>query len=120
MATKKRVLQEARTFAGKDAARALQESEVAMYLLAVLIAKLLDPIVILLALVAGGLSQKWWQVIVGASVVAVIGELFLFSIQIGRTFNPVTFFLGIVAAAVWASMAFAIMCYKAQRKLQDL
>lgn len=64
-----------------------------MYLLAVFIAKLLDPILILLSLVADGFSQKWWQVIVGASVVAVIGELFLFSIQVGRTFDPVTFFL---------------------------
>ena len=73
----------------------------------ILIVRMVDPILIILALVGGGVSRLWWHVAVAALVVAVIVEILLFSIQHTRMFDPLDFVLGAVAAGIWASIAFA-------------
>lgn len=75
---------------------------------AVFLAKLLDPIVIILAIVAGVISRAWWHVAIAAFVIAAIGEMILSATQITRTFNPIFFGIGVIAAAAWAAIVFLL------------
>jgi len=58
--------------------------------------------------VSGWLSRAWWQVILAALVVAGIAETLLWTMQSARTFNPVIFLIGFVAAAIWAAGGFLL------------
>jgi hypothetical protein len=75
--------------------------------LLIFLVKLLDPVTIVLAMGAGAISRAWWHVAVAAFVVAAIVEMTFFAIQNVRTFNPIEFGIGIVAAAVWVALAFS-------------
>jgi hypothetical protein len=76
--------------------------------LVILIVRMVDPFLIVLALVGGGVSRLWWHVAAVALVVAVIVEILLFSIQHTRMFDPLDFVIGVVAAGIWASIAFTV------------
>jgi uncharacterized membrane protein YhhN len=77
-----------------------------MSVIGILIAKLLDPIGIILAGIAGWFCRAWWHVALAAVIVAGLVELVLFSTQLTRMFNPVIFLIGVVASAVWTALAF--------------
>lgn len=87
-----------------------------MYLIAVFLAKLLSPITILLALVAGASCQQWWQIFLAAAVVALLDQHVLSSIQQTRDFDPLSLLLGMFAAAVWIALVFSIKRYRAARR----
>ena len=90
-----------------------------MVMIVVLIVRLLDPVLIVLALVGGGVSRLWWHVAVAALVVAALVEMLLFSIQATRTFDLIDFAVGVVAAGIWASIAFAIKGWLARRRAKS-
>lgn len=87
-----------------------------MYFLLLLALKLLDFLMIALAIIAGGVSRSWWHVAGGALVVAAIVEMVLSSLQQMRTFEPVEFAIGYLAAFAWASLIFYIKQRLAARK----
>ena len=77
----------------------------------VLLARLLDPVLLVPSLVLGALSPSWWHLFAAAIAAAAVQEMSLFAIQETRVFNPVSFGLAVLAAALWASMAFGIKRY---------
>jgi hypothetical protein len=77
-----------------------------MTLVAMLVARLLDPILIIVAAVLGAIVRQWWHVLAVAVVAASIQEFALFGIQLTRVFDPLSFFMGFLAAAIWAALAF--------------
>jgi uncharacterized membrane protein YhhN len=77
-----------------------------MSVIGILIAKLLDPVGIILAGIAGWFARAWWHVAIAAVLVAGLVELVFFATQITRTFNPIVFLVGVVASAVWTALAF--------------
>jgi hypothetical protein len=82
-----------------------------------LIVKLLDPIIIVLAIAGGVLSRTWWHVALAAFVVGCIAEAILFATQLTRTFNPIVFLIGVLAAGCWAALAhFLRLKWSAQRR----
>ena len=78
-------------------------------------AKLLDPFIIILALMVGISSQNWWHVWIGALVVAGLTEGVLNSYRTFSGFDPVNF-LVIAAAGVWASGGYAFKRWLKARK----
>jgi hypothetical protein len=83
--------------------------------LVILIVRMVDPILIVLALVGGGVSRLWWHVAAAALVVALIVEMLLFSIQRTRMFDPLDFVIGVIAAGIWTSIAFTVKRWLARR-----
>ncbi len=79
-----------------------------MIIVAVFVAKLLSPEIIILAGLLGWFSRAWWQIIIGAIVVAGINESVLTALQMTRQFNPLSVMLGFAAAMAWAWLAFTI------------
>ena len=79
-----------------------------MVIFAIFLAKLLDPIAIVLAIFAGVMSRAWWHIAIAAIAIAIIGEMVLSAIQFSRTFNPIVFGIAIVAAAAWEAPVFFI------------
>jgi hypothetical protein len=75
---------------------------------AVLIAKLMDPIAIVLGFAAGWFGRVWWHFAITAVASAVIVEVVLYNTQLTHQFNPVFFVIGIFAAGIWVSIAFYI------------
>ena len=69
--------------------------------------KLLDPTIIVLAVVVGLSSRNWWHVWIGAIIVAYLSEYVLNSYQTIRAFDPLII-LVIAAAGVWSSGGYAI------------
>lgn len=78
-------------------------------------AKLLDPVIIVLALLVGLLSKKWWHVMIGSLIVAGLSEGVLNSYQSFREFDPINL-LVVAAASVWASGGFVAQRWLKARK----
>ena len=87
----------------------------AVAIAAVFIARLLDPIAGLLALVAGYFSRAWWQVAIASLIVTAIVELILYSMQYTRSFHTGRFLIGVFAAGVWCAAAFAFKTWRSKR-----
>ena len=79
-----------------------------MVLIAMLAAKLMSPVLIVMGLLAGWFSTKWWHVIVGAVVAAILDEAFLHSMQMTRNLDVGVILLAFLAAAIWEFVVFAI------------
>ena len=86
-----------------------------MTLIVMLIVRLVDPVLIVLALAGGGFSRLWWHVAAAALVVAVLVEALLFSMQ-PRMFDLLDFIIGVIAAGIWASIAFTVKQRLAARR----
>jgi hypothetical protein len=84
-----------------------------------IIAKLFDPFLIVIALVAGGFSRAWWHVVAGAFAAAAVIEFLLHQIQVTRTFSPESLIAGFVAACAWAALAFWIMERRRRKAAAD-
>jgi hypothetical protein len=69
----------------------------------VLLACLLDPIVIVLGLLIGWFSRRWWQVFAAACAIAVIGELVVNGEPISESSIPRA-----IGALAWLALAFVI------------
>jgi hypothetical protein len=76
--------------------------------LAVLIAKLLDPIAIILSVLNGYFSRSMAVLFALSVAIAVVIELLLAATQLTRTFDPVSLLIGFVAALAWSGLVFWI------------
>jgi len=82
-----------------------------MYLMAVLvilIVKLLDPIVAILALASGAMSRTWWHVGLAGLGIGLLSELLLSLLRPTGMFRPGAFIIAAIAAAAWSALAFWI------------
>ena len=79
-----------------------------MVLIAILAAKLMSPVLIVMGLLAGWFSTKWWHVMAGAVVAAILDEAFLHSMQTVRSVDPGVILIAFLAAAIWGFVVFAI------------
>ena len=85
-----------------------------MEILAIFIAKLVSPFPIIVGIIGAFLSKSWWHIIITAMVAASISEFLLSSSQVTRSFNGFVFMIGVLAAAVWAALAFWIKKIRAK------
>ena len=74
--------------------------------IATLAAKMIDPLIIVLAVIAGAVSRAWWHVAAGSFVAAVALEALVLAIGPNLKFVPFYFIVGIAAVGLWASLAF--------------
>jgi hypothetical protein len=80
-----------------------------MEVLALLVAKMLEPVGIVLAIAGALFSRNWWHAAIAALAVAIIGEALLFWAQGGaRSFNLIIFAFGFAAAAIWVAAFFLV------------
>jgi hypothetical protein len=79
-----------------------------MSAIAAFLAKLTDPATIVLAMLVMTVCRSWWHVAIASVAIGAAVELILSSIQGTRTFNPVVFGIGVLAAGAWVSLAFFI------------
>ncbi len=81
-----------------------------MAIIAIYLAKLLDPITAVLAIIGGLISRAGWHVLVVGLVVAAMIEGLLYTLQPSRVFNAngLFFLIGIASAATWAGLAYYI------------
>jgi hypothetical protein len=79
-------------------------------------AKLLDPFLIVMAIVAGVLSRKWWHAVAGAIAITAIVEFLLAQMQLTRSLAPVPVLAGFVAAFAWTAFVFWIKQRRAAKK----
>ena len=77
-----------------------------MIIFTIFLAKLLSPGLIAIGIIGAFLSRTWWHIAITAVVAAIFNEALLSATQFTRSFNPIVFFVGIMAAGVWAALAF--------------
>jgi hypothetical protein len=83
-------------------------------LAALLIAKLLDPVIIALAIFMGMVCRERWHIVMAALGIATIQETLLSTMQMTRAFNPASFLVGVFAAAAWVALVFFIRRRRSQ------
>lgn len=79
-----------------------------MVVFAILVAKLLSPLAIAIGLLSGYMAQKWWHVLVGAAVAAVIDEAVLHAMQQTRNLDLGIVLIGFIAAAIWGFAVYGV------------
>jgi hypothetical protein len=83
--------------------------------LVIFLAKLIDPIAALPALVAGYFCRTWWQVVISAAAVGIIVEMILVSTQQTPEMHQGRLLMGVLAAGVWSNLAFAFKIWRVKR-----
>jgi ABC-type Mn2+/Zn2+ transport system permease subunit len=83
--------------------------------LVIFLAKLIDPIAALPALVAGYFCQAWWQVVISAAAVGIIVEMILVLLQQTPEIHQGRLLMGVLAAGVWSNLAFAFKIWRVKR-----
>ena len=83
--------------------------------LVIFIAKLMDPIATLPALVAGYFCRTWWQVVIAAAGVGIIVEMILVLFQQTPEMHQGRLLIGVLAAGVWSNLAFAFKIWRVKR-----
>ena len=83
--------------------------------LAIFVAKLFDPFAALPALVAGYFCRTWWQVVISAAAVGIIVEMILVALQQTPGIHEGRLLMGVLAAGVWANLAFAFKMWRVRR-----
>ena len=85
-------------------------------LLGIFLAKLLDPIALIGGLISGTVCRVWWHFVLAGLVIAGIVEILLSVSQLTRTFNPVIFLIGWIAAIAWVAIGFLLRRAWRQRR----
>ena len=89
-------------------------------LLAILIAKALDPILIVIALITAAFCQGWSRVPFLAIIPALLVEVILSANQVSSRNHLMMFALGYVASLLWLSVSFKILkWWRARRNSQE-
>jgi ABC-type Mn2+/Zn2+ transport system permease subunit len=83
--------------------------------LVIFLAKLIDPIAALPALVAGYFCRAWWQVVISAAAVGIIVEMILVLLQQTPEIHQGRLLMGVLAAGVWSNLAFAFKIWRVKR-----
>jgi hypothetical protein len=81
----------------------------------IFVAKLLDPFAAVPALIVGYLCRTWWQVVIAAAAVGIIVEMILVALQQAPGIHEGRLLMGVLAAGVWANLAFAFKMWRAKR-----
>jgi hypothetical protein len=78
--------------------------------------KMIDPILIVMAIVAGILSRAWWHAVAGALAITAIVEFLLSQMQLTRGVELASLLAGFVAAFAWTALIFWIKQRRAAKK----
>lgn len=70
------------------------------------VARLVDPAAAVLAVLAAFLIRAWWHIPIAALLIGGIVELTLFKMQLTRSFDPLIFLVGLLAAGVWIAVGY--------------
>ena len=87
--------------------------------LVIFLAKLIDPIAALPALVAGYFCRTWWQVVISAAAVGIVVEMILVLFQQTPEIHQGRLLMGVLAAGVWSNLAFAIKTWRVKRSVSS-
>jgi hypothetical protein len=87
--------------------------------LVIFVAKQIDPIATLPALVAGYFCRTWWQVVIAAAAVGIIIEMILVLFQQTPEMNQGRLLMGVLAAGVWSNLAFAFKIWLVKRVIGE-
>jgi hypothetical protein len=79
-----------------------------MTFLAILLAKFLDPVAIILGILNGYMSHSRVILVALSAAIAVVVELLLSATQVTRQFSPAELAIGFVAALAWSGLVFSI------------
>ena len=90
------------------------------FTLKVALAKLIDPIAVLPAVVAGYFCRTWWQVVISAAVVGIVVEVILVLFQQTPEIHQGRLLMGILAAGVWSNLAFAFKTWRVKRREREV
>jgi len=87
----------------------------------IFVAKLLDPVAAVPALVVGYFCRAWWQVVIAAVAVGLTVEMILVALQQTPGIHEGRLLMGVLAAGVWSNLAFAFKMWraKAARKIEE-
>ena len=87
----------------------------------IFVAKLLDPFAAVPALVVGYFCRAWWQVVIAAVAVGLAVEMILVALQQTPGIHEGRLLMGVLAAGVWSSLAFAFKMWRANatRKIEE-
>jgi len=77
--------------------------------------KLLDPFAAVPALIVGYFCRAWWQVVIAAAAVGIIVEMILVAVEQTPGIHEGRLLMGVLAAGVWANLAFAFKMWRAKR-----
>ena len=69
----------------------------------------------LFALVAGYFCRTWWQVAISATAVGIIVEMVLVFFEQTPGIHEGRLLMGVLAAGVWSTLAFAFKTWRAKR-----
>ena len=83
--------------------------------LAIFFAKLIDPIAVLPAVVAGYFCRTWWQVVISAAAIGIIVEMVLVLFEETPGIHQGRLLMGVLAAGVWSNLAFAFKTWRVKR-----
>jgi hypothetical protein len=84
--------------------------------LAIFFAKLIDPIAVLPAVLAGYFCRTWWQVVISAAAVGIVVEMILVSFQQTPDIHQGRLLMGVLTAGVWSNLAFAFKTWRANKR----
>ena len=83
--------------------------------LLIFVAKLFDPFAAVPALVAGYFCRNWWQVVISAAAVGILVEMILVLFEPTPGVHQGRLLMAVLAAGVWANLAFAFRTWRAKR-----
>ena len=83
-----------------------------MVLLALFLARFLDPVIAIVALAGAYRAQAWWQVGIAAVCATALSEIVLSLSQVSRRFDAGVFLIGIIAAGAWGGALYAYMNWR--------
>jgi hypothetical protein len=79
-----------------------------LFVLAIFVGRLADPVALVVGAIIGTTSRAWWHVICAAIVAGVLSEIALASLQGSHIEAPIFFVLEMLVFGVWASAAFML------------
>lgn len=74
-------------------------------LIAILLAKLLDPVIVIIAIIVAVFSSRTRILLIAACVIGAMSEFILMEVQVTREFGWLAFALGSIAAFAWLLLA---------------
>mgnify|MGYP000082480713 CR=1 FL=1 len=83
-----------------------------------LLAKLTSPDIIIISLIGGFISNKWWHLLVTAIVAAFLSDFLLRAFQQTRSFDIAIFAIAMNASFFWAGVAILIRYRRSKAKSQ--
>ena len=87
---------------------------------AIFVAQFMAPLPIVVGIAGAFFSRSWWHVLITALVAVSMGEIYLRTTETDHSFDPLTAFIGLVAAGLWAGWFYWLRLMKLRNELEKL